>query len=476
MQTEPSIDESPSPLDTAPDVTARGGASGGFYAFAACLLSACITIALSELVFDNTLVLYYPHLLGGLAVAFLIVGCIHVLSRRYPARLVFSRALVVLWVIIGVTTLADVVYGWVHLGGYGDRVPMMEIIRTNRTFPRWLMGMAVLKWIHAGIWEMPTVERMMSANLASPEGFVEFWSTVAMAVATTSILWIWGRRRLSVILATLVPVWFMFGVGYVEYYPFIAWFFLLWLIYIFETPVRLENRSPYEVGIVTAAMPLAYIGFAPLSALMLAVYALRGPRDFFKAVGTAVLAGAIMIRVLYPGDVDVFLRDLYENMQFLDKWTYGRYVGHYIRPGSNFFAPGYALSPDHLRDLLFMYVFGGGVAFPLMLAALALWRRPRKMRRWRIAMRDSRTATAVALVLWQAFYMLFYVARLGPQEDIDLFFSTFVVMAFFAGYLADRAIRSSAMDERATSLIAAWALGGTSIAVIYLLDVGMPVV
>ena len=50
---------------------------------------------------------------------------------------------------------------------------------------------------------------------------------------------------------------------------------------------------------------------------------------------------------------------------------------------------------------------------------------------------DGRVWLGAGLVLVQLYYIVFMVPRLGPIGDVDLFFTTYLTLAFMAGLLLD---------------------------------------
>ena len=53
-------------------------------------------------------------------------------------------------------------------------------------------------------------------------------------------------------------------------------------------------------------------------------------------------------------------------------------------------------------------------------------------------LKDVRLWMALAIIALHLHYLLFMIPKLGPVQDIDLFFQVFVVLAFFAGYVWGR--------------------------------------
>jgi hypothetical protein len=207
---------------------------------------------------------------------------------------------------------------------------------------------------------------------------------------------------------------------------------------------------------------------------LLVFYAVARPRRALQAAGVAVVAFIGLLTVFYPSPIELFFPRLYGNMQFTDAVTFERYRAKTLYDGSNFFRPSYALSLEHLWDLVYMYVFAGNVAFLVLLPVLAI--RGRAGVRWfqRARLRDPRRLMIAVIAAWQLVYLVFYIARLGPRKDIDLFFSTFILVAYVVGSMADRLVERKLLSNGGVLTLTGAALGGTTIALVYAVVLGLP--
>ena len=170
-----------------------------------------------------------------------------------------------IWIVFGGVMLAGVWYSFLPLHAGGDSSNLRSVIESGMPYPRWLVGTAVLNWLHTSVWEYPAVANHLPPSVTFPDGFAAVMATVSMAAGTVALLSQWPGR-LAILFPTLVPVWLMFSAGYLEYYPFIACPLLATLMWLFDKP--LKERSPNAVGLLAAALPLLYVGFAPLGVLI----------------------------------------------------------------------------------------------------------------------------------------------------------------------------------------------------------------
>lgn len=393
--------------------------------------------------------------------------------RKVDVRTILTGALVVFWAVVLDLALVNVSLNLVETQAYGDKNAIVGMLQRGQTFPRWFLGTALLKWSYAALTEAPFTDALIPLQMQTMAGFIRAAGILTMGATTVAMLLRWPGK-LSVTLPTLTPLWFAFSTGYLEYYPFIAWVVVVFLAVLYVDSKPLALRSPYAVGVAAAALPLAYVGFAPLSLFLLAAYGVAQPRRLPAVAGAVAAAFIVLVRLFGPSDVDVFFRDLYGAMKFPDAWTFARYVGHY-EPGANFFRASFALSKPHLADLGYMYLYGGGMLFPplLSLAAAAGWVGLRAS----IVERGTRghVLLAVALVAWHVYYLLFYIARLGPREDIDLFFLSFLVIAFFTGHVVDRLIDAERLSQDIAIPVVALLTGSTVMILPVLVFMGLPI-
>lgn len=349
---------------------------------------------------------------------------------------------------------------------YGDGEMMARYLDEGVRFPRWLSGMAVAVPLYQHVWQAPWLANALPAGLTGARPFAALLCVVAMAAGTQALLWRFPGR-LAVALPLFVPLWVLFSVGYVEYYPLVMPLRLGVLAWAFERP--LEERPAWAVGAVAGLLPASYLALAVSAAALVAIASLSRPRRAPVVVGAAALTFVALVWLAYPDGPVAFASDLQHHLNLGDTNTlYGRYVGEAAGPRSIFFRTGYALSAAHLGDVLYMLVWGAGwLLGPLAVAALALTP-PDQMR---AGMRDPRAWLGAALLAWHVFYVLFMIPKLGPTADIDLFAPSFTLIAFLAGTCLDLAVD----DPTRRQAVLAAAMGVCASTTPYLLTFTLPV-
>ena len=173
----------------------------------------------------------------------------------------------------------------------------------------------------------------------------------------------------------------------------------------------------------------------------------------------------IGIVIFWPEGIGSFITALRGSLNLGEHGTaFKPYRGHAAGPDSVLFAWSYALSPQHLRHLGFMWHFGAGTVMLLMFlagAVLLLWRYRGDMVK---LLGYKRSWLGLALIGWHLFYMLRMIPKLGPVRDIDLFFNVYLVVAFFTGLFLDRGLDpDDNRRELVTLLVLAIALGSLAV-------------
>jgi hypothetical protein len=329
-------------------------------------------------------------------------------ARRMPsltspsAGVLVGAALTLLWAI----TCVLFARGSLPVRPYGDGAAIPGFLQNGYVYPRWPLGMLAL----------------VTAYTVWPAMPLEIIAASAMLVSTWLLLQRWPNR-LAVLLPMLTPVWWLFSSGYVEYYPFVAGAWIAALAWLFEKPLRTHDGR--ECGVIAGLLFSLYVGFAGLAALVTAIKPKR-------ALPWAAITAAVLLTVCYPAGLPAFTRQLLAEMNFGEAHTmYRLYQGHSAGESSIFFRTGYALSWPHLKDLLYMATFGGGPLTFIMFGAAA-WRA-------RSLARDARVLAGAVLVAWQIYYFVFMIPKMGPLVDVDLFFTTYLTVAFMAGAMLDAA-------------------------------------
>jgi len=401
-----------------------------------------------------------------------------VAAGRVPGRL-----WQLFWIGVAVVAIGAAVAGHPFALQYGDSAYVLARIGDGPLVPKWLAGMALAGWVHAALWEFPPLAALLPASLLTPAGFLGVVGALAMAGATIACLRRWPER-MAVLLPTLTPIWLLFSAGYLEYYPLVAGALLAALAWLSDAP--LAERSPRAVGLLLAVLPLLYVGFVPLAGLVFLAYALAVPGRIGRTLGWALLGFAVLAALFWPPGVADYLRSLHREYNLGEAWNFPRYQGQVAGEHSIFFQPAYAFAPERLREVATMYFWAGGFAAPLLLlvlGGLATYRRfaREEIRGGEIRAGESRAGEmtspllALGLLAWQSFYLVFMVPKLGPRQDIDLFFGVYVTIAFCAGLAADALWpRGHPQHAGAIATLCGVMLGSTAVSALYLVRLGAP--
>ena len=177
----------------------------------------------------------------------------------------------------------------------------------------------------------------------------------------------------------------------------------------------------------------SYVAFIPLGLLLLLYFAVRKPRQII-ILTLSFLGAFFLITKAFYGSPEQYLSSLPACMNLGEKNMPALWAGKSAAPDSPFFASSYALSWVHAKEAAFMYDCAGGVAFIPLLGWLLI-------RNSRTAVKElvrGYTLLGFLIVGWFLFYLLFMVPKLGLVRDCDLFFGTYITIAFFTGHLFDK--------------------------------------
>jgi len=391
------------------------------------------------------------------------LGVVVTLLVTRAKGLSYGRFWQIFWLCIGVLALINLFFQLVPIQRYGDAKFIARYVVQNTTMARWLAGTAVLSWLHEAIFQIPPISQVAPAAKVTATYLIRVVGILVMVIGTAALYRRWPDR-LSIALPTLLPIWLLFSVGYLEYYPLIAVALVAALAWIFDRP--LADRDPYRVGALSAALsPLLYVAYAPVSLLILLFYGIAKPSKALRAVATAAVVAVIGIVIFWPQGVGSFVTTLHSSLNLGEHGTtFKPYRGHAAGSDSVLFTWSYALSPQHLRHLGFMWHFGAGTVMLLIFLAgsvLLLWRHRREMVK---LVSYKRSWLGLALIGWHLFYMLRMIPKLGPVRDIDLFFNVYLVIAFFAGLFLERGLDpDDSRRETVTLVVLAIALGGLAV-------------
>lgn len=386
--------------------------------------------------------------------------------RREPS---LSVPLQILFIAGFLAVFSNIVGKFVPLMPYGDYAHLSNAIERNAVFPRWFLGSAVLTRFFQSLW--PTIGPHLPTPLGSADGFIRLAGAALMSCSSVVLLWRHGAC-LRLILPILSPVWLLFHSGYNEYYPFIAWGFMCVLFLLTE---GLEKCTPRFVAMVCAALCLSYAAFVPIALFVLVGYALS--TDIRKGAMALLMTEAIcvcLIILLWPDTLMAFAKRYVHVLNLGELNTFfSPYAGKSAGEATPFFSLSYALSVQHLSHLSFMFFFGLGPVPLLFLPVIMLFHSGDGLLA-RIP-RTRATLCLGAFVLWQVLYSLLMIPKLGPIRDIDLFFSVYLTIGFFAGLLGDKLLDAARPDvaRRWTECVVAASLGSSAIILTQLLHIGL---
>lgn len=364
---------------------------------------------------------------------------------------------------ISISALINIFAQVVLIPELGDGRLIALIMSNPDLFPavKYLVGIEMLRVGYSAIWQFPPIASLLPESISNHAGFMRVTGIIAMAGIATTLLHIY-KNKYSILFAITTPVWILFSAGYLEYYPFIAGIFLALLCWLFHG--RLEDKSEIWIGVICGALPLIYIGFAPLSVIILITY-LWGAHTTktTSTLGALLLGFFITLRVFWPNSLAEYFVSLYQDMNFGDQNTvYEGYRGLAASDTSIFFNNHYAWSSLHLKELFHMAALGLGlVPIVILLATLLVHRRE--------IFSVTREVILAALILaFTLLYFIYTIPKLGPIIDVDMFFITYITVAFFAGMALDA--RKVLRPRMALSLhcintaISLWLLLGITIA------------
>jgi hypothetical protein len=332
--------------------------------------------------------------------------------------------------------------GW-WFRSYGDGGALSTAINESKPFTRWLIGTTAMIDFY-GLLNHFVVS-------ISSQKFVPIASAAIMCASTVAIARHYGSKAF-VIFPLTSPIWLAFSLGYDEYYPFVAGLFLLLALWIF-------SNEDFEVSnflfVVAGLLPALYVGFVPLTLFVWMKLFSKATsfRSRLFGMSVSVLAYFIAIEIGWPAGHSNYLALLTDDMNLGDFGSHN-YQGTSMSDKSPFYSLSSAFSPFHIRDLVFVGVFAGGIAtialvflvgMNLRLGSVKFKYTPNELKRM--------VSLPLVFVTWNFLYMFFMIPKLGPKADIDLFFSSNLVFAIWAGILLERIFEIRKLGERAKATI-----------------------
>ncbi|MDP3847590.1 MAG: hypothetical protein Q8R10_14320 [Pseudomonas sp.] len=333
---------------------------------------------------------------------------------------------------IAIAALINIFIQAVAIPELGDGKLIALILSNRELFPaaKYLAGIETLRVGYAAIWQFPPIARILPGSIANHAGFIRIAGISVMACTSIYLLTRYPSKY-RVLLAATTPIWILFSFGYLEYYPFIAGGYLALLCWLFNG--NFEEKSEIQIGVVTGVLPLIYLGFAPLSFIILFTYLWRARIEIvMRTLGALLLAFFIGLRLFWPKSLSDYFTTLYQELNFGDTNTiYEGYRGLAASETSIFFNTDYVFSLKHFKELFHMLGLGLGLTpIVILFVALALSRK----NTWCLSRKN---VLAILITGWSLLYFAYTIPKLGPILDVDMFFMTYITIAFFSGATLD---------------------------------------
>lgn len=332
--------------------------------------------------------------------------------------------------------------GW-WFKSYGDAGALSTAINESKPFTRWLLGTTAMIDFY-GLLNHFVIS-------ISSQKFVPIASAAIMCASTVAIARHYGSKAF-VIFPLTSPIWLAFSLGYDEYYPFVAGIFLLLALWIFSDE---DFKASNFLFVVAGLLPALYVGFVPLTFFVWVKLFSKARlfRSQLSGMSVSVLAYFIAIEIGWSAGHSNYLALLTDDMNLGDFGSHN-YQGTSMSDKSPFYSLSSAFSSFHIRDLVFVGVFAGGIAtialvflisVNLRLGSVKAKYSPNELKRM--------VSLPVVFVVWNLLYMFLMIPKLGPKADIDLFFSSNLVIAIWAGILLERIFKSRKTGERAKAIV-----------------------
>ena len=309
---------------------------------------------------------------------------------------------------------------------YGDFETLIGVLKGTRMLSVWALGSSFLSSIYILL-----VSFVVQVSVIK---FLSVFSSLFVLGTTLFTIKI-SKGRLSYLLPIICPIWIGFCLGYDEYNTFMAPVFLFVALWIFHGK---QPENVYVTSIIAGLLPVLYIGFAPISffVLLKLLISRKGSRDFLTAISICLGSFLGAIEFSWPAGHLDFLRNLPKDMLL---GSVGGFEGKAFSEKSAFLNVASIFSLEHLSDLTYMIVFGGGLiavifVISVLLGPILILPRIRRL----VAPTVSIGWIQALFLAWNLFYMVAIIAKLGPTGDVDMFYSTYISIAIFVGLVIDR--------------------------------------
>ena len=387
-------------------------------------------------------------LVGSVFVGSVLVAYVHILYGQLFAehRSIFIVLIPASFLLLAIT---EKLLNIDLFTNYGDDGQITQVLEDGVPFCRWLLGTSILVKMFKGF--------QLFYDKASAKVFAEISGAIVMFFFSAFLI-IRRRSQAMIILPLTTPVWILFCLGYNEYYPFIAGIFLMvsiWLI----------NKNPSEQAFFWAAvaglLPIVYVGFVPLAGLVI-IKLFLNRKSIIGFASNLLISGAIILlsaRIAWGGSLSSLQEELLQRDGLLigDRGAVDEYIGKALPNIPGTFKIPYAFSFWHFQDLAFIALFSGGVAFLLLWIPFGSVSTKNYVLKFKNFRTDS--LMLLLLVVSHLIFLLFYIPKLGPTRDIDLYFSTVLSISICLGVRLDQFFDANNIDfrdrARTVSLIAA---------------------
>ena len=355
-------------------------------------------------------------------------------KRIYNLRFL-SVLSILLWMGFMCVMIFNIIFQQWNFIGYGDGNVMLLILNSpeKNPTPKWLIGVEFIRVIYFAIWEFPPIKAILPVNIQTIEGCLRIMGIILMGISSI-IIFLFSNKRLSYLLLIITPIWLIFSTGYFEYYPLIVWLFAGILLWLFNG--HFKEKAPQTIGLTAGFLPLLYLGFAPVSIIILLVYVVSFPKRTLKLMIYLCLSFLLILKICWYSSLPDFFNKLYGDMLFGERFTiFQKYQGKSQSATSIFFNLNYAFSFEHISDIYFMVMWGGGLLqLILIIVGIYLFF---KCDNKKNIYKDPRFYLAGGFLFWGIYYIWMMIPKLGPVQDIDLFWMPYLIFSFLCGLLFD---------------------------------------
>lgn len=350
-------------------------------------------------------------------------------------------------------------FRFLHVRIYGDFNQLPTEIAKDIVSPRWLIGSSILAFLYHSI------VLLISSSFQSV-AFVLLAGSMLMCLFSFFL----GNKfpnRLTIILPFFSPIWFLFLSGYNEYYPFIAPAFICSLLLLSED--RISKINPILIGIFAAFLSLLYVGFVPIGFFLILIFFIRkGWNNGFISLVSLGLSILLLILIFWPENISTFFPAYFSTLNIKESELFpGKLMAHLP-----FFKVSFAFSRDNISRVSSDFFWAGGFV-SLLIIILSTFQK-KIYSGLNIIQRNA--LYIFILVLFQLFYFIFMVPRLGGLQDIDLFFTVYLLFSFIAGLLSD--IHATALTHELSLMyklsVFSFFLGNTSFLILFFCFLGVP--